>query len=96
MDGAGDPGGSGSRGVSNDARNLTIAYLMVLLAGFLTATEWVGDHLRYHPASGGVRVGAHVIYGIKAHLIVQAFNDITEQDGTNNTILDNCTSWRPA
>lgn len=29
-------------------------------------------------------------YGIKAHLIVQSFNDIIEQYGTNNTILDNC------
>jgi type IV secretion system protein VirD4 len=29
-------------------------------------------------------------YGIKAHLIVQSFNDIIEQYGVNNTILDNC------
>jgi type IV secretion system protein VirD4 len=29
-------------------------------------------------------------YGIKAHLIVQSFNDIIEQYGTNNTIVDNC------
>ena len=29
-------------------------------------------------------------YGIKAHLIVQSFNDIIEQYGINNTILDNC------
>ena len=29
-------------------------------------------------------------YGIKAHLIVQSFNDIIEQYGPNNTILDNC------
>jgi len=29
-------------------------------------------------------------YGIKAHLIVQSFNDIVEQYGINNTILDNC------
>jgi type IV secretion system protein VirD4 len=29
-------------------------------------------------------------YGIKAHLIVQSFNDIVEQYGPNNTILDNC------
>ena len=29
-------------------------------------------------------------YGIKAHLIVQSFNDIVEQYGVNNTILDNC------
>jgi type IV secretion system protein VirD4 len=29
-------------------------------------------------------------YGIKAHLIVQSFNDIVEQYGLNNTILDNC------
>ena len=29
-------------------------------------------------------------YGIKAHLIVQSFNDIIEQYGMNNTILDNC------
>ena len=29
-------------------------------------------------------------YGIKAHLIVQSFNDIIEAYGPNNTILDNC------
>jgi type IV secretion system protein VirD4 len=29
-------------------------------------------------------------YGIKAHLIVRSFNDIIEQYGPNNTILDNC------
>jgi type IV secretion system protein VirD4 len=29
-------------------------------------------------------------YGIKAHLIVQSFNDVIEQYGVNNTILDNC------
>ena len=29
-------------------------------------------------------------YGIKAHLIVQSFNDILEQYGPHNTILDNC------
>ncbi len=29
-------------------------------------------------------------YGIKAHLIVQSFNDIIEQYGPHNTILDNC------
>ena len=29
-------------------------------------------------------------YGIKAHLIVQSFNDVVEQYGMNNTILDNC------
>lgn len=29
-------------------------------------------------------------YGIKAHLIVQSFNDIVEAYGPNNTILDNC------
>ena len=29
-------------------------------------------------------------YGIKAHLIVQSFNDIIEQYGLHNTILDNC------
>ncbi len=29
-------------------------------------------------------------YGIKAHLIVQSFNDIIEQYGSHNTILDNC------
>jgi type IV secretion system protein VirD4 len=29
-------------------------------------------------------------YGIKAHLIVQSFNDIIEQYGPYNTILDNC------
>jgi type IV secretion system protein VirD4 len=29
-------------------------------------------------------------YGIKAHLIVQSFNDIIEQYGLSNTILDNC------
>ena len=29
-------------------------------------------------------------YGIKAHLIVQSFNDIIGQYGVNNTILDNC------
>ena len=29
-------------------------------------------------------------YGIKAHLIVQSFNDIVEQYGPSNTILDNC------
>jgi type IV secretion system protein VirD4 len=29
-------------------------------------------------------------YGITAHLIVQSFNDIIEQYGSNNTILDNC------
>ena len=29
-------------------------------------------------------------YGIKAHLIVQSFNDIIEQYGPHNTILDKC------
>jgi type IV secretion system protein VirD4 len=29
-------------------------------------------------------------YGIKAHLIVQSFNDVIEQYGVNNTIVDNC------
>jgi type IV secretion system protein VirD4 len=29
-------------------------------------------------------------YGIKAHLIVQSFNDILEAYGNNNTIIDNC------
>lgn len=29
-------------------------------------------------------------YGIKAHLIVQSFNDIVEQYGPHNTIIDNC------
>jgi type IV secretion system protein VirD4 len=29
-------------------------------------------------------------YGLKAHLIVQSFNDIVEAYGPNNTILDNC------
>jgi type IV secretion system protein VirD4 len=29
-------------------------------------------------------------YGIKAHLIVQSFNDIIEAYGPHNTILDNC------
>jgi type IV secretion system protein VirD4 len=29
-------------------------------------------------------------YGIKAHLIVQSFNDIFEQYGPHNTIIDNC------
>jgi len=29
-------------------------------------------------------------YGIKAHLIVQSFNDIIEAYGQSNTILDNC------
>lgn len=29
-------------------------------------------------------------YGIKAHLIVQSFNDVIEQYGPSNTILDNC------
>ena len=29
-------------------------------------------------------------YGLKAHLIVQSFNDIVEQYGPHNTIIDNC------
>lgn len=29
-------------------------------------------------------------YGLKAHLIVQSFNDIIEHYGMNNTIIDNC------
>ncbi len=29
-------------------------------------------------------------YGLKAHLIVQSFNDVVEQYGPHNTILDNC------
>ena len=45
-----------------NARRLIIAYLIVLLAGLIAATQWVAYRLDYHPALGGVRIGAHIIY----------------------------------
>ena len=45
-----------------NARRLFIAYLIVLLAGMVTATQWVAYRLNYHPALGGVRIGGHMIY----------------------------------
>ncbi len=45
-----------------NARRLFIAYLIVLLAGLVTATQWVAYRLNYHPALGGLRIGAHMIY----------------------------------
>ena len=45
-----------------NARRLFIAYLIVLLAGLVTATQWVAYRLNYHPALGGVRIGGHMIY----------------------------------
>ena len=44
------------------ARRLIIAYALVLLAGLIAATQWVGYRLNYHPALGGLHVGAHIIY----------------------------------
>src|ERR1700689_4459744 len=44
------------------ARNILIAYLFVLLAGLITATQWVAYRLNYHSALGGLHVGMHVIY----------------------------------
>jgi len=44
------------------ARNIIIAYLFMLLAGLITATQWVAYRLNYHPALGGLHMGAHVIY----------------------------------
>ncbi len=45
-----------------NARRLIIAYLIVLLAGLIAATQWVAYRLDYHPDLGGVRIGAHIIY----------------------------------
>jgi type IV secretion system protein VirD4 len=44
------------------ARRLILAYALVLLAGLIAATQWVGYRLNYHPALGGLRMGMHVIY----------------------------------
>ena len=38
-----------------NARRLFIAYLIVLLAGLVTATQWVAYRLNFHPALGGLR-----------------------------------------
>lgn len=43
-------------------RNIIIGYLVVLLIGLSAATQWVGYRLAYHPALGGWRVGAIVVY----------------------------------
>jgi type IV secretion system protein VirD4 len=45
-----------------NARNIMIAYLIVVLTGLVVATQWVGYRLAYHPALGGWRVGAHILY----------------------------------
>jgi hypothetical protein len=45
-----------------NARRLIIAYLIVLLAGLIAATQWVAYRLDYHPDLGGLRIGAHIIY----------------------------------
>jgi type IV secretion system protein VirD4 len=45
-----------------NARRLFIAYLIVLLAGMVTATQWVAFRLNYHPSLGGVRIGGHMVY----------------------------------
>ena len=45
-----------------NARGLIIAYLIVLLAGLIAATQWVAYRLDYHPDLGGLRIGAHIIY----------------------------------
>ena len=37
-----------------NARNTIIAYLLVLLAGLIAATQWVGYRLDYHPDLGGL------------------------------------------
>src|ERR1700723_3478930 len=44
------------------ARRLILAYALVLLAGLIAATQWVGYRLNYPPALGGLRMGMHVIY----------------------------------
>ncbi len=45
-----------------NARNTIIAYLLVLLAGLIAATQWVGYRLDYHPDLGGFRIAGQVIY----------------------------------
>jgi type IV secretion system protein VirD4 len=45
-----------------NARNTIIAYLLVLLAGLIAATQWVGYRLNYHPDLGGFRIAGQVIY----------------------------------
>jgi type IV secretion system protein VirD4 len=45
-----------------NARRTIIAYLIVLLAGLIVATQWVAYRLDYHPALGGWRIGAHIVY----------------------------------
>jgi type IV secretion system protein VirD4 len=44
------------------ARNMIVAYLIVLLAGLIAANQWVGYRLAYHPGLGGLHIGAQVIY----------------------------------
>jgi type IV secretion system protein VirD4 len=44
------------------ARNIIVAYLIVLMAGLSFATQWVGYRLNFHPALGGFHVGTRVIY----------------------------------
>ncbi len=38
------------------ARNIILAYLIVLLGGLIFATQWVAYRLNYHPALGGLHV----------------------------------------
>jgi type IV secretion system protein VirD4 len=45
-----------------NARNTIIAYLLVLLAGLIAATQWVGYRLDYHPDLGGLSIAGQVIY----------------------------------
>ena len=62
------------------ARRLIIAYALVLLAGLIAATRWVGYRLNYHPALGGLHMGTHVVYPPWALFICCAITPITRPE----------------
>jgi type IV secretion system protein VirD4 len=45
-----------------NAKQVIVAYLLVLLAGLSAATQWVGYRLNYHPGLGGFHVAGHIFY----------------------------------